>query len=160
MWHKKKGKLLFLIVHPPLPALAVKFAEKRACKPSSYPQGCPGDARFPGVIHLFEEVLGIIHLLHPVVFMLCAHQEVWVRGIGEEVLKTGSPRYCEHGLSLNCTWRNLHLNAPSTLSVDVQAGNHGGRHGYKLTKKKRDPNIHQSNPTNSKIDGLKQQQQS
>ena len=104
MWHRKKK---IFISHPPPPSSGVgcKVWPKQAWEPRGYPQGCPGDACFPGVIHFVEEVLGIIHVLHPVVFMVSANQEVWVGVIGEEVWKTSSPRYCEHGLSLNCTWR-------------------------------------------------------
>ena len=103
----KKRK--FLISHPPPASSGVgrKIWPKRVREPRTYPQGCPGDARFPVVFHLVEEVLGIIHVLHRVVFMVFANQEVWVEGIGEEVWKASSPRYCEHGLSLNCTWRTL-----------------------------------------------------
>ena len=68
MWHKKEGKFHFSSSTPPSSGVGRKIWPKRARELRGYPQGCPGDARFPGVIHLVEEVLGIIHVLHRVVF--------------------------------------------------------------------------------------------
>ena len=89
---KKKRKISFLIPHPTSFGVDPKFGQKRAWEPRGYPQACPGDARFPGVIHLDEEVLGISHVLHRVVFMVLDHQVIWGGGIGERVQPLNAPR--------------------------------------------------------------------
>ena len=73
---QRKGKNFISHRAPPSSGVGCKMWPKRACEPRGYPQGCPGDAWFPGVIDLVEEVLGIIHVLHRVVFMVFANQEV------------------------------------------------------------------------------------
>ena len=77
MWQKKEGKFHFSS-SAPLFRRGLYNLAKTGFGTQGLPQGCPGDAQYPGVIHLVEEVLWIVHVLHRGVFMVLANQVVWV----------------------------------------------------------------------------------
>ena len=166
---QKKGRFLFLLVHPLLLASAAKFGRKGLVNPGATLRGVQVTPGSLGSSTMSKKSWGSS--------MFSMEWSSWyspIRKYGLEESEKRSEKQVAlaianmafHSTVLDApepgVGVNLHPNAPSTLSVDVQAGNHGGWHGPKQTKKQISgiPTFIKSNPTYWKIDGLHQQPQS